>query len=173
MQASTSRTDSASRPAATRRASAEEAETRDYVTVMIQDQLFGVPALVVHDIMEPAHISPIPLAPPEIAGALNLRGQVVTAIDMRTRLGLETRESGAGMCVVVEVDGVSYSLIVDAVGEVLSLADDDIEAEPSNIDRAWLGVCDGVTRTEAGLLLLLQVDRLLDLQAPEADGSGS
>lgn len=146
-----------------------EASARDFVTMMIKDQLFGIPALVVHDIMEQQQISRIPLAPPEVAGALNLRGRVVTAIDLRRRLGVEPRESGGGMCIVVEHGGVSYCLIVDQIGEVVALRDEDIEAGPSNLDRQWLNVCEGVCRTDAGLLLILQVERLLDFQVGTAE----
>lgn len=141
-----------------------ETASRDFVTMTVRDQLFAIPAFVVHDIMEPQQISRIPLAPPEVVGALNLRGRVVTAIDLRRRLGLEPKENGGGMCIVVDLHGVSYCLIVDQIGEVVSLRDEDIEAGPSNLDREWLSVCEGVCRTDAGLLLILQVERLLDLQ---------
>ena len=63
-------------------------ETEDYVTFVIAGQLFGIPVLRVQDVLSWHQITPIPLAPPEIAGSLNLRGRIVTAIDVRLRLGL-------------------------------------------------------------------------------------
>ena len=149
--------------------SASSDELRDYLTVIIDDQEFGVPALVVHDIMEPQQISPIPLAPPEVLGALNLRGHIVTAIDMRTRLGLPPREKGAGMSVVVKVDDVSYSLIVDGVGEVMGLSVADIEAAPSNMAPHWSNLTGGVYRQDGKLILMLDVAQVLDFRSAIED----
>ena len=77
-------------------------ENEDFVTFFIEGQLFGVPVLKVQDIINPQRITPVPLAPPEIAGSLNLRGRIVTAIDVRKRLGLPARGSKDCMSIVVE-----------------------------------------------------------------------
>src|SRR5215813_314004 len=87
---------------------------RDYVTMSIADQLFGIPVLKVQDVLGPQTITRVPLAPPEVAGSLNLRGRIVTAIDVRLRLGLEPRANQKpSMSVVVEHDGELYSVLVD------------------------------------------------------------
>ncbi len=138
---------------------------RDYLTVSIEDQEFGIPALMVHDIMEPQKISPIPLTPPEILGVLNLRGHIVTAIDMRARLGLPPRTNDAAMCVVIEVNDVPYSLIVDAVGEVVALDDDEIGTAPSNMSRQWADISNGVYRENGSLMLIMDVARVLELDS--------
>src|SRR5918911_2201202 len=79
---------------------------RDFVSVTISGQLFGIPVLQVQDVLGPQRITPIPLAPREIAGSLNLRGRIVTAIDMRVRLGLAaSAERDKRMSVVVEHGG--------------------------------------------------------------------
>src|SRR3546814_3480216 len=97
-------------------------DTQDYVTMTIAGQLFGIPVLTVQDILGPQKITRIPLAPPEVAGSLNLRGRIVTAMDVRLRLGLAPRAEGEpAMSGVVDQRGESYSLLVDSVGEVLSL----------------------------------------------------
>src|SRR5271165_5037882 len=109
----------------TRRGSHEIASTEDhedFVTMFIEGQMFGIPVLVVQDVLGPQRITRIPLAPPEVAGSLNLRGRIVTAIDVRLCLGLEKRPADVqGMSVVVDHGGEFYSLIVDNVGEVLTL----------------------------------------------------
>ena len=93
---------------------------REFVTATIGDQLCGIPVLKVQDVLGPQRITPIPLAPDEVAGSLNLRGRIVTAIDLRARLGLLNRSNGDDeMSIVVEHHGELYSLMVDAVGEVL------------------------------------------------------
>jgi len=142
---------------------------KEFVTVTIAGQRFGIPVLSVHDVLTEQRITHIPLAPSEVAGALNLRGRTVTAIDVRTRLGLEPREEGVScMNVVVEYDGEPYSLMVDAVGDVLALSDDDYEANPITLDEVWREIADGLYRLEEGLLIVLDVSRLFSEVTTEA-----
>ena len=102
----------------------------EYVTAMVGDQLFGLPILRVQDVFVPARVTRVPLAPPEIAGVLNLRGRIVTLIDLRCRLGLPPRAgSGALMAIGVEVRGESYGLLIDSIGEVLKLDDGRARAQ--------------------------------------------
>ncbi len=99
--------------------------SQEYVTLTVANQLCGIPVLTVRDILGPQQVTRVPLAPPEVAGSLNLRGRIVTAIDLRRRLGLPPAEEGARpMSVVVDTMGEFYSLLVDQVGEVLALEDD-------------------------------------------------
>src|SRR5271170_1708726 len=95
-------------------------EQRQYVSIVIEGQLFGIPVLIVHDVLGPQRITRVPLAPPEVAGSLNLRGRIVTAINLRRRLKLPPLEADKiSMSVVVDLGGELYSLLVDNVGEVL------------------------------------------------------
>ena len=138
------------------------AGAEDFVTMTISNQLFGIPVLSVQDVLGPQKITRIPLAPLEVAGALNLRGRIVTAIDVRRRLGLEPRGDGrASMSVVVEVDGELYSLTVDSVGEVLSMSADDYEPAPPTLDPAWRDVSAGIYQLDGQLLVVLDVNRFL------------
>jgi purine-binding chemotaxis protein CheW len=136
----------------------------EYVTVMISDQLFGLPISRVQDVFMPERLTRVPLASAEIGGVLNLRGRIVTAIDMRRRLGLPPRHDGLpSMAVGIEWRGESYGLLIDTVGEVLKLADASREANPINLDRHLARVSAGVHRLEEQLLVILDVDRLLDM----------
>jgi purine-binding chemotaxis protein CheW len=136
---------------------------QEYVTVYIDDQLFGIPVLEVHDVLRGLVLTKIPLSPPEVAGALNLRGRIVTAIEVRTRLGLPLLdEDKEGMSVVVEHQGEPYSLMIDNVGEVLSLNEDDMQPNPATLDPRWRDVSAGIYRLEEKLLVILQIGRLLD-----------
>ena len=106
----------------------------------------------------------MPLAPAEVAGALNLRGRIVTAIDVRTRLGISTQpETKSGMSIVVDINGELYSLIVDKVGEVMSLPNSDYERNPATLDVRWQEVSNGIYRLKDSLLVVLDVERLLRL----------
>lgn len=138
----------------------------DFVTMTVADQLFGIPVLTVQDVLGPQRITRIPLAPPEVAGALNLRGRIVTAIDVRRRLGLSKRDAGkSGMNVVVDHKGELYALMVDNVGEVLSLSSDAYERNPATLDPRWREVSAGIYRLKGKLLVVLEVARLLDFKS--------
>ena len=138
----------------------------EFVSVIVGGQLFGIPVLQVQDVLGPQRITRIPLAPPEVAGSLNLRGHIVTAVDLRTRLRLPRLPEGQqGMSVVVEHGNELYSLIVDQVGEVLSLSDADLERNPATLDAVWREVAAGIYRLDRALLVVLDVARALDLSA--------
>lgn len=143
--------------------------SREYVTMTVVDQLFGIPVLTVQDVLGPQRITRIPLSPPEIAGALNLRGRIVTAIDVRRRLGLPPRAAEtSSMSVVVDHKGELYSLIVDAVGEVMSLPADAYERNPATLDPRWREVSGGIYRLKGKLLVVLEVPRLLEMRRADA-----
>jgi purine-binding chemotaxis protein CheW len=135
----------------------------EYVTVMISGQLFGLPISKVQDVFMPERMARVPLASAEIAGVLNLRGRIVTAIDMHCRLGLGKRPTDKSvMAVGIEFHGESYGLIIDSVGEVLKLAENTSEPVPVNLDPHLARVSSGVFRLEKQLLVVLDVDRIFD-----------
>ncbi|MCZ4280539.1 chemotaxis protein CheW [Kiloniella laminariae] len=137
-------------------------ESEDFVTFYIAGQLFGVPVLRVQDIINPQQITPIPLAPPEIAGSLNLRGRIVTAIDVRKRLGLAPRADKTCMSIVVENGNDLYSLMVDSVGEVLGVDASSFERNPPTLDQRFRDYSIGIYRLDGKLLVILDVNRFLD-----------
>ncbi len=141
-----------------------EEASEGFVTVVTGGQLFGLPLERVRDVFVPRGLSTVPLAPPEVAGLLNLRGRIVTAIDLRRRLGLPPREdTAAPVAVGIEERGELYALIVDRVGDVLRLPRSSHEPNPVNLDRSWGQVCAGVHRLERELMVVLDVDKVLDL----------
>ena len=143
-------------------------ETRDghfieYVTVLITDQLFGLPISRVQDVFMPERMTRVPLSTPEIAGVLNLRGRIVTVVDMRCRLGLPKRtDNRPAMAVGIEYKGESYGLLIDSVGEVLKLDETTLEPNPVNLDARLARVSAGVHRLDGQLMVILDVDRVLD-----------
>ena len=144
-------------------------KNEDFVTATIADQLFGIPVLQVQDVLGNQKITRIPLAPPEVAGSLNLRGRIVTAIDVRLRLNLSARpKDKPGMSIVVDLRGELYSLMVDSVGEVLSLSNEDFERNPATLDPRWREVSTGIYRLNGQLMVVLDVPRLLNFTNMEA-----
>ena len=139
---------------------------KEYVTAMVGGQLFGLPILRVQDVFAPERITRVPLASPEIAGVLNLRGRIVTLIDLRRRLGLaRARTAAESMAIGVESRGESYGLLIDSVGEVLKLDEAGRETNPINLDPNLAEVSAGIYRLEGQLLVIVDVDRVLDIGA--------
>jgi len=140
----------------------------EFVTVMVGGQMFGLPIERVHDVFMVDRLTRVPLAPAEVAGILNLRGRVVTMIDMRRRLDLPPREEGRGnMAVGIEHRGESYGLLIDTVGEVLKVAVAGREPNPVNLDPRWAQVADGVVQLQGRLMVVLDVERVLEIRSPE------
>jgi len=140
-----------------------------YVTLMLADQLCGVPVLAVRDVLADQVIARIPLAPREVAGNLNLRGRIVTAIDLRQRLRLPRRAEGASaMSIVTEQGSELYALLVDQVSEVVSLPAAGLERNPPTLPALWAEHSVGIYRLDERLLVVLDVDRLLKLDQAQA-----
>lgn len=146
-----------------RQDAAAEPETDQLVTMTVDDQLFGLPILRVQDIVEPGDITPVPQAPSAVAGLLNLRGRVVTVIDLRVCLdAAPTYFVERPISVTVERRGDLYTLLVDSIGDVRTLPRADFTEVPAMLDPAMQRLCSGVYRLDSGYLAVLDVDRLLD-----------
>jgi purine-binding chemotaxis protein CheW len=136
----------------------------EYVTATVGDQLFGLPIARVQDVFVPDRLTRVPLAPSEIAGLLNLRGRIVTAIDMCRLLDLPPPGNGCRrMAIGIECKGESYGLLIDAIGEVLKLSSNDLEDNPIHLDARLVRLSAGVHRLEDRLMVVLDVDRILDV----------
>ena len=147
----------------------DQADEIVVLTLMLADQLCGVPVLGVRDVLAGQTIARIPLAPPEVAGNLNLRGRIVTAIDLRERLRLPKRPADTQpMSIVCEQGSELYALLVDQVSEVLTLRRDALEPPPPTMPAIWTDNSQGIYRTDQSLLVVLNVDRLLRLELAAA-----
>lgn len=136
----------------------------DYVTIRLGAQTFGVPVSAVRDVLRRQTITPVPLAPRAVAGLLNFRGRIVTAIDLRLRLGLtQEAAAGEGVIVVIERDAELYALAVDAVGDVIRVERAGREPVPAALHPQWRQVAAAVYPAERGFVVLLDIARLLDI----------
>jgi purine-binding chemotaxis protein CheW len=138
----------------------------EYVTATIGSQLFGIPIARVQDVFVPDRLARVPLAPPEIAGLLNVRGRILTVIDMWRRLDIEAPQPGGRMLAVgIEHNDESYGLLIDQIGEARKLPVLGREQNPVNLDRKLAGVSAGVHWLDARLMVVLDLDRVLDFGA--------
>lgn len=138
-----------------------------YVTATVGDQLFGVAIEQVHDVFNLGPVTPVPLAPASIVGLLNLRGRVVTAIDLRRRLGMAGTGRPVGcvaagrMAIGMEAERQSYCLVVDAIGEIVRVEPDTLEPNPIHLPPGWAALSRGVHRLPGALLVTLDVPAVL------------
>ena len=133
--------------------------------MIVADQLVGIPVSTVQDILGPQRITKVPMSSREVAGVLNLRGRIGTAIDLRSRLGMQPIERpGDSMSVVVEHESELYSLLIDQVGEVLSPPIDRFERDVVALAPAWREVAYGIYRLEERLLVQLDIGRVFQFE---------
>ncbi len=137
---------------------------KQYVTIRLGNQMIGLPIEKVHDVFFPSNFTPVPLSMSQIAGVLNLRGRIVTIIDLSKIMGLTAvnEEIGERPAVGVNYANESYGLLTDTLGEVVTLRDDLFEANPVNMNPDWANLCLGTYRLEHELLVVLDIDALLD-----------
>lgn len=137
-------------------------ETKGFVTMRVDRQLLGISVLRVQDVLRRMEVARVPLAPVEVAGLMNLRGRIVTVIDVRRRLGLPPfEEEFSPMHAVVEFENEHFSLMVDSVGEVMNIPVKTVERTPANLESRWREVAAGVCRLDKELLVILDIQSLL------------
>jgi purine-binding chemotaxis protein CheW len=137
----------------------------ELVTATLAGQEIAMPVTAVQDVLGPQPLTPVPRAVSEVAGLLNLRGRIVTAIDLRPRLGIQP-EAGERppMNIVLEHDGELYSLLVDAVGEVIEPPDSSLAREVTLLSPAWRRLATGIYALQDRLLVALDIARVLDFR---------
>jgi purine-binding chemotaxis protein CheW len=141
----------------------------EFITVTVAGQMLGLPIHRVHDVFVASEMTTVPLASPEIAGLLNLRGRVVTAVSLRRRLGLPDLDTtDRRMAVGLEQKGEAYGLLVDEVGEVLKLEPDALQPNPVHMDPRWTSLSGGVHQLKGKLLIILDVDAVLSFETERA-----
>jgi purine-binding chemotaxis protein CheW len=139
--------------------------TKQFATFRLGDHFLGLEVQRVQEVLRHQLITPVPLADSAVAGLINLRGQVVTAIDLRRRMQLPPRPEGTEpMNVVVRVEEEVLSLLVDGIGDVIDVDQDDFEAPPETLSGPSRELIRGAYKLDGALLLSLDVDRAVDLQ---------
>jgi len=140
-----------------------------YCTFTVDRFFFGVAVDQVQEVIRHQRMTRVPLASPEISGLINLRGQIVTAIDMRRRLRLPPRAGEqTPMNMVVRTEDGAVSLLVDEIGDVLDVDAATYERPPENLDPAARELIRGVYKLKDRLLLVLDAERTVDLTAGRA-----
>lgn len=129
------------------------------VTVTIGEQRIGIPIDKVRDVFMAPVIAAVPLAPPHVAGLVNLRGKIITVLSLRALMGYPPHPE-AQTVIGLEWQGEAFGLLVDKVGEVIDVSADGLERNPPNLDGRWCALSAGIRRLKDGLLLQLDTTKL-------------
>jgi len=135
---------------------------KQYTTFFVESLFFGIEVIKVQEVLRYQEMTGVPSAPDVIQGLINLRGQIVTAVDMRRRLGLKRRPADDDpVNIVVRSEDGAVSLLVDEIGDVLEAGADTYEPVPQNIPQEQRELISGVYKLEGRLLLALDTERVL------------
>jgi purine-binding chemotaxis protein CheW len=138
--------------------------TKQFCTFFVNGLFFGVEVLKVQEVIRYQGMTRVPLAPPMIQGLINLRGQIVTAIDLRRRLELAPRAADQlPMNVVVRSDDGAVSLLVDEIGDVVEIQDDIFEKPPETLKGVARELVQGVCKMKEHLLLILDTEKTINM----------
>jgi purine-binding chemotaxis protein CheW len=131
-----------------------------YCTFRLDGHLFGVPVASVQEVLKQQELTTVPQAPPEVSGLINLRGQIITTLELRTRLGLGARPLGAPAVNVVvrTADGGVVSLLVDEIGDVLEPGEETFEVPPGTVPAGIRALVTRVSKLEGDLMLVLDTE---------------
>lgn len=139
--------------------------TQKFCTFYLGEYFFGVDVLQVQEVIRFQKMTRVPLAPYAIRGLMNLRGNIVTAMDLRRRLNMSDR-SADFMCLIIPTADTVISLLVDRVGDVLELEDSQFEAVPNTLDPQIRSMLSGVYKLESEILMILHTDTVFELESP-------
>ena len=140
------------------------AATQQFCTFFLDGHFFGTPVPQVQEVIQYQAMTRVPLAPSTVSGMINLRGQIVSAIDLRRRLDLHDRApEQRPMNVVVRTNEGAVSLLVDEIGDVIEVDEDTLESPPETLQGFAREVVRGVYKLSGRLLLALDIDRVVDL----------
>jgi len=145
--------------------------SKQYCTFFLNGLFFGVEVLTVQEVLRFQQMTPVPLAPPTVQGLINLRGQIVPAIDLRRRLELPARANHqTPMNVVVRSQDGAISLLVDEIGDVVEIQDEAYERPPDTLKGVARELVTGVYKLKDQLLLILDTERTVNLPATFTQG---
>lgn len=141
--------------------------SRQYATFFVDELYFGIEVCQVQEVLRYQEMTRVPLAPEVVEGLINLRGQIVTAVDMRRKFGLAPRQAGRSpMNMVVRSEDGAVSLLVDEIGDVLEVAQSSFEPPPDNLPERQRELIHGVHKLSGRLLMVLNTDRALAMPRP-------
>ena len=147
----------------------ENSDVLQWVTFKLADEIYGVNVMQVQEVLRLSEIAPVPGAPKEVMGIINLRGNVVTVIDTRVKMGLETSPADDhSRIVIIESSNKTFGLFVDNVTEVVYLAKSEMEAAPPVGDKDAEQYISGVSNKTGNLIIFLDIEAIFESSKAQA-----
>jgi purine-binding chemotaxis protein CheW len=136
---------------------------KQFLTMNVAGQLLGIAINTIREVLSSQTITRVPLSPKEVMGSLNLRGRIVTAIDLRVILNLTTDKNNINnTSVVVDHENELYSFVVDSIGEVLEISTSEFVSNPTNLNKNWQDLSLGICPLKDKLLVVLDIKKVLE-----------
>jgi purine-binding chemotaxis protein CheW len=142
----------------------EQENTERYIRFSLGEEEYAIPLLKVREVIAMPDVTPVPQTPTYFLGIMNLRGQVISVLDMRLKLGIKTQESPEMAVIIADLGKMCVGIVVDAINSVLSPSPEDISPKPDLQKNKASEYITGVYRKEKGLILFLDINRLLSFE---------
>ncbi len=144
------------------------------LTFKVENQWLALNVSDCHEVVHPQSRTIMPMSLPAVNGLINLRGRILTELDLRKALGFAPREEGAVYRILItESEKEVFGVAVDSVGEVIELQADEYERTPDSLDARWKSVSQGVLKQNKRTLVMLDLHRLIDLTLPRDEGAAA
>jgi len=145
-------------------------QNSELLTCRVGEQWLGLQVRQVREVVTPQACTDMPLAPDAVMGLINLRGRVITQLDVRKVIGLPNRDTDDYRVAIVEtISGEDFGLVMDEVGEVIDLDPDMYEKTPKTLDRVWQDVSEGVLKQDERVVVLVNVERFIAMTIPQLE----
>ncbi|MCS6837278.1 MAG: chemotaxis protein CheW [Bdellovibrionaceae bacterium] len=139
-------------------------QSQRYLCFNLGKEEYAIPLLKVREVIGMPELTPIPQMPPYIMGMMNLRGNVITVMDLRSRLGIKSKSTQEEAVIIVEIGPINLGCAVDAVNSVISISPSEILEKPQLENMKSLHYIEGVIHRENSLILLLDIGRALSIE---------
>lgn len=144
------------------------AELSRFIEFSLGNEDYAIPLLMVREVISIPDTTPIPKSPPHFLGIMNLRGQVISVVDLRKKLKVEARRDKEEAVIIVDIGGMNIGVVVDSINKVLAFSSEDVSEMPEVEHQVNTHFIFGVYKKENSLTVLLDIAKVLDLKDIEA-----
>lgn len=143
-------------------------ELSRFIEFSLGNEDYAIPLLMVREVISVPDTTPIPKSPAHFLGIMNLRGQVISVVDLRKKMKIEPLKDKEEAVIIVDIGGMNIGVVVDSINKVLAFSSDDVSEMPEIETQVNTQYIFGVYKKESSLTVLLDIAKVLDLKDIEA-----